>query len=125
MLELPSPQSPASRLSKNPNTEKSPCVIVAIATEVQSVPASATAATIRFRHRVPPNPIFPFCIVTPRLEKPSVTSNPSPDCSKASVRQSNPHSHARKLRTRLSYHSPAYLVKKGARAGHKFATVRK
>src|SRR5580658_7081785 len=97
MLELPSPQSPASRLSKNPNTEKSPCVIVAIATEVQSVPASATAATIRFRHRVPPNPIFPFCIVTPRLEKPSVTSNPSPDCSKASVRQSIP------IRTQENY----------------------
>src|SRR5580704_19756148 len=93
VLELPSPQWPASRVSKNPKTEKSPCVIVAIATEVQSVPITATAATIKLRHRVPPNPVLPFCIDTPKLEPSWLRRTPRLIIPyQASVRQSFPHS---------------------------------
>src|SRR5215467_9403509 len=46
----PSPQRPSSRVSKNPNTEKSPCVMVARAAVDHSVASAATAATKSPRH---------------------------------------------------------------------------
>src|SRR5579885_832989 len=47
---LPSPHRPSSRDSKNPKTEKSPCVMVARAAVDHNVATVATAATSRQRH---------------------------------------------------------------------------
>src|SRR5579862_1389264 len=66
-LEPPSPQRPASLLSKKPNTEKSPCVIVAFAAEVHSVTIPAHAATKTFRQHTPrPTPVLLFTICSPK-----------------------------------------------------------
>src|SRR6266851_9075339 len=119
-FDPPSPQWPASRVSKNPKTEKSPCVIVAIATDDHNAATTATVDTTRLRHRAPPNPKFPFCISTP---KPVVVSlNPS---AKSDIRWTLlPRPLVRKLRTRSSYHSVAYLVKKVACTRHILETRR-
>src|SRR6267378_4018741 len=77
-FDPPSPQWPASRVSKNPKIEKSPCVIVAIATDDHNAATIATVVTNRLRHRAPPNPKFPFCISTPKPVGTLVVSlNPS------------------------------------------------
>src|SRR5579872_740062 len=66
-LEPPSPHRPASLVSKKPNTEKSPCVIVALAAEVHSVAIPAHAAINRFRQHTPrPTPNFLFTICSPK-----------------------------------------------------------
>src|SRR5579864_4742206 len=60
----PSPHRPDSLDSKNPKTEKSPCVIVAFAAEVHSVATPAHAAINKFRHRTPrpsPHSLFIMC----------------------------------------------------------------
>src|ERR1700674_3049989 len=113
IFDPPSPQWPASRVSKNPKIEKSPCVIVAIATEDHNAATTATVVTNRLRHRAPPNPKFPFCISTPKPVGTLVVSlNPSAKSDEPRTVPARPL--VGKLRTRSSYHSPAYLVKKGA-----------
>src|ERR1700719_4243241 len=73
------PHWPASRVSKNPKTEKSPCVIVAIATDDHNVAMTATAGTRKPRQpHTPPKPNFLFCISTPKPVGALVaSSNPS------------------------------------------------
>src|SRR5271157_3105542 len=67
LLEPPSPHRPASLVSKKPNTEKSPCVIVALAAEVHSVAIPAHAAINRFRQHTPrPTPVLLFTICSPK-----------------------------------------------------------
>src|SRR5262249_20460635 len=77
--ELPSPQRPSSRVSKNPNTEKSPCVIVALAAVDHNVTIAATLVTSML-HRMPrPFADFPFSIDTPKPSwSPRGWSNHSP-----------------------------------------------
>src|SRR6266849_4900350 len=122
-FDPPSPQWPASRVSKNPKIEKSPCVIVAIATDDHNAATIATVVTNRLRHRAPPNPKFPFCISTPKpVGTLLVSLNPS---AKSDERWALlPRPLVRKLRTRSSYHSIAYLVKKVACPRHILETLR-
>src|SRR6202011_6045847 len=69
LLAPPSPHRPASRDSKKPNTEKSPCVIVAFAAEVHSVATPAHAAINKFRQRTPrPTPNLLFTIYSPKVD---------------------------------------------------------
>src|SRR5579862_2433507 len=66
-LEPPSPQRTASLLSQKPNTEKSPCVILACAAEVHSVTSPAHAAIKTFRQHTPrPTPVLLFTICSPK-----------------------------------------------------------